>query len=81
MEHPKKFQYLIPSCFTNCSLEVYLTSTLNKCVARENLGLSPASPYSGFVDGEVAGIARWWISCCKNPTYAAGAGTGCNTGT
>ena len=48
------------------------TSTSNKCVARENLGLCPASTYSVQVDGEIAGVARWWMSCCKNPTYAAG---------
>ena len=34
------------------------TSTSNKCVARENLGLCPASPYSEQVGGGRTGMAR-----------------------
>ena len=49
-----------------------VTSTSNKCVARENLGLCPASPYSEQVEGGRTGMVRCWIPCYKNPTYVAG---------
>ena len=57
------------------------TSTSNKCVARENLRLCPASFYSVLVDGEITGVARWRMSCCKHPSYVARSETDWNTGT
>ena len=50
------------------------------CGSGEPGGLGPSSPYSVQVEGERAGMARCWISCCKDPSYAAGGGTGCNSG-
>ena len=44
-------------------------------MARENLGLCPASPNSDHVEGERTFVDRCWIPCYKNPTYVAGTGT------
>ena len=44
------------------SYNIGSTSTSNKCVARENLGLCPASPNSGHVEGE-----RTFVDRCSIP--------------